>query len=154
MPTQGQAIQLAAWEALVRIRHSEAAMARSRAFRFLPSRPSEGAELVQNLPTRDGDPSTPNLIAYVSAMMLLNNSLLSELAKIKGELARARMRLYVDKNLTVPSQPQTQAAGLQPANPGPSQPSTWGSHPQFPLPAQDALEPEIEASIAETIARV
>ena len=87
-------------------------------------------------------------------MTLLNNSLLSELAKTKGELARARMQLYVDKNLTIPSQPQTQAAGLQHANPGHSQPSSWGTQPQFPLPAQDALEPEIEASIAETIARV
>ena len=50
MPTLETAIQVAAWEAIARLRHSEAAaMSQSQAFRLYPSRAAEGAELIQNL---------------------------------------------------------------------------------------------------------
>ena len=41
MPTLSQAIQVAAWEALVRLRYSEPVIAMSRAFHFLPARPQQ-----------------------------------------------------------------------------------------------------------------
>lgn len=151
MPTLDQAIQVAAWETIVRLRHSESAMAKSRAFRFFPGRPSEGAELYQNIPASEGDPATPNLVAYASAMTLLNNSLIGEIAKMRRDLSRTRMQLYINKNLTKPSIAQVQPTGL---DPGPSQPSMEMDQPQFSLQVQDALEPGIEASIAEALARV
>ena len=47
MPTLPQAIQVVAWEGLVRLRYSEPAMAESRAFHLLPARPHDGAEAIQ-----------------------------------------------------------------------------------------------------------
>ena len=114
MPTLDQAIQIAAWEGLARLHSSEALMAESRAFRFFPSKPSGEAEVTNRMPARDSDSAIPNLIAYGSAMTILNNSLMVEHSKTKGKLARARVQLQVNPSLSSPSQPRTQAAGLHP----------------------------------------
>ena len=124
MPMLETAIQVAAWEAISRLRHSEAvAMSQSQAFRLYPSRAAEGAELVQNLTPRDTNPALPSLLAYASAATVLNGSLNQELRRTRDELARARMLLSVNGNLAVSFQPQTQAAGLHPINPSPIPPS-------------------------------
>ena len=56
MPTLDQALQVAAWEGLVRLRYSEPAMAQSRAFHFLPAIPQHVAEAFQ---TSMGQPTLP-----------------------------------------------------------------------------------------------
>ena len=47
MPTIELAIQVAAWESLVRLWHSETVLASDRDFYFFPTRPRPGVEIIQ-----------------------------------------------------------------------------------------------------------
>ena len=107
MPTRETAIQVAAWEAIARLRHSEAVMSRNAAFRPYPSRPAEGAELIHNLNPKETHPAIPSLLSYVSAVTLLSRSLAQELMRTRDKLVRSRMRLFASRNLIVPFQLQT-----------------------------------------------
>ena len=62
MPTLPQAIQVAAWEGLVRLRYSEPAMAASRAFHLLPARSHHGAEAIQTATREEVDPAVITLV--------------------------------------------------------------------------------------------
>jgi len=99
MPTLPQAIQVAAWEGLVRLRYSEPAMAESRAFHLLPARPHDGAEAIPT-PTRgEVDPAVITLVNYGAAMTKFCQSLRDELFTTRRNLGRARMQLRRARNL-------------------------------------------------------
>src|SRR5665811_20222 len=68
MPTLPQAIQVVAWEGLVRLRYSEPAMAESRAFHLLPARPHDGAEAIPTPTGGEVDPAVITLVDYGAAM--------------------------------------------------------------------------------------
>jgi len=132
MPTLNQAIQVVALEALVCLRHSEPAMAESRAFRFFPARPESGAETIPTSVREETDHAVINLVAYGASMTRLNNSLLGELLTTRRRLARAHVLLYLARNPLV--REQAQSRGL-------------------PFP-DHLLEPSLDASVTQAMARI
>ena len=132
MPTLNQAIQVAAWECLVRLRYSEPMMARSRAFHFLPARPQHGAEAIQTSIREEGDPAIISLVTYGAAMTRFSHSLMDELMTTRRNLGRAHLQLYLAKNPL--ARMKAQSRGL-------------------PFP-DDMLEPSLDASVAQAVARV
>jgi hypothetical protein len=134
MPTLSQAIQVAAWEGLVRLRYMEPAMAKSRAFHLLPARPQSGVEAVQTSIREEVDPAVITLVTYGAAMTKFCHSLRDELFTTRRNLGRARMQLR-------------RAGNLPNLNLGPAQ-ST--GHP-FP---DDLLEPRLDASGTQALAPV
>ena len=153
MPTIEQAVQMAAWEALVRLRHSEEAVGKSRAFRFLPGRRSEGAELVPHLPSGEGHPAGPNIVAYTDAVTHLNNLLMREIGKMRHELAQARTERAFYQVPSTLSQPPTQAAGYGPIDPSPSQPEPGVDQPLFPQQVPRTPRPGTYAAFFDVLAR-
>ena len=153
MPTIEQAVQMAAWEALVRLRHSEEAVGKSRAFRFLPGRRSEGAELVPHLPSGEGHPAGPNIVAYTDAVTHLNNLLMREIGKMRHELAQARTERALYQVPSTLGQPPTQAAGYGPIDPSPSQPEPGVDQPLFPQQVPRTPRPGTYAAFFDVLAR-
>ena len=63
MPTLGLAIQVAAWECLVRLRSSEPLLAETREFYYLPARPQPREEMAQADVSKEPDPALINQVA-------------------------------------------------------------------------------------------
>ena len=83
MPTIGLAIQIAAWESLVRLRSSEPLLAETRDFFYLPSRPQPSGEMAMADVTEESDPALVSQVAYSLAMTNLSRFLMEELASIR-----------------------------------------------------------------------
>ena len=112
MPTLPQAIQVAAWEGLVRLRYSEPAMAKSRAFHLLPARPQPGVENIQTPIGKEVDPAVITLVTYGAAMTRFSHSLMDELMTTRRNLGRARMQLSRARNPPTHDHGQAQGTGL------------------------------------------
>ena len=121
MPTLDQAIQIVAWECLSRLRYTEPPMGASRAFRFYPSRPRAGAQFVATDLQGETDPAVHGLLGYAAAMTKFSISVVEELNKTKGRLARARMRQTARHAHSHPGRQAPREGPLIP-DPGPSQP--------------------------------
>ena len=90
MPTLGLAIQVAAWECLVRLRSSEPLLAETREFYYLPARPQPRGEMVQADVSKEPDPAVINQVAYAIAMTNLNNLLMEELVSTRRNRSEER----------------------------------------------------------------
>ena len=134
MATLAQAILVAAWEGLVRLRYSEPAMAKSRAFHLLPARPQHGADAIQTPIGEEVDPAVITLATYGGAMTRLSHSLMEELMTTRRNLGIARMQLSQARNQPTPAHGQAQGTGL-------------------PFP-DDLLERGLDASVTQALARV
>ena len=95
MATLHQAIQVAAWEGLIRLRYSEPAMAKSRAFHLLPARPQHGADTIQTPIGEEVDPAVITLATYGGAMTRLSHSLMEELMATRRNLGIADRKSVV-----------------------------------------------------------
>ena len=98
MPTLDQALQVAAWEGLVRLRYSEPAMAQSRAFHLLPVTPPHGEEPAQIPVGREVDPAVITLVTYGASMTRFLHSLMAELMTTRRHLGRAHLELSRARN--------------------------------------------------------
>ena len=134
MPTLSQAIQVAAWEALVRLRYSEPAIAMSRAFHLLPARPQPGVATIQTPLTAEVDPAVITLVTYGAAMTKFSHSLMDELMTTRRHLGRARLELCQARNPPILHTGQARSTGL-------------------PFP-DDLLDRSLDASVAQALARV
>ena len=94
-PTLALAIQVAAWECLVRLRSSEPLLAETRYFYYIPARSRPRGEMVQADVSEESDPALINQVAYAVAMTNLNNFLMEELAATRRNLSRARLHEYL-----------------------------------------------------------
>ena len=118
MPTLGLAIQVAAWECLVRLRSSEPLLAETREFCYLPARSQPRGEMVQADVSKEPDPALINQVAYAIAMTNLNNLLMEELVTTRRNLRRARLHQYLGESTPTLSRRQARRSGL--LDPGPS----------------------------------
>ena len=110
MPTLDLALQVAAWEGLVRLRYSEPAMALSRAFHFLPAIPQHVAETFQASMGQEADPAVITLVTYGAAMTRFSHTLMEELMTTRRHLARARRELGRARNQPTSHRGQAQEA--------------------------------------------
>ena len=134
MPTLAQAIQIAAYEGLVRLRYSEPAMAKSRAFHFLPARPQPGAEAIQTSIEGEADPAVITLVTYAAAMTRFSNSLIEELATTRRSLGHAHLQQCRARNPPTLNHGQARGTGA-------------------PVP-DDLLECSLGVSVAQVLARI
>jgi hypothetical protein len=134
MPTLDLALQVAAWEGLVRLRYSEPAMAVSRAFHFLPAIPEHVAEAFQASMGQEADPAVITLVTYGAAMTRFSHTLMEELMTTRRHLARARRELGRARN-----QPTSHRGQAQDAR-------------QSVL--DELLDHSIDASVTQALARV
>ena len=132
MPTLDQALQVAAWEALVRLRYSEPAMAQSRAFHLLPAKPQHGAEAVQTSIGQEVDPAVITLVTYGAAMTRFSHSLMEELMTTRRHLGRAHLELCRARNPPTFKRGQAQETGQ-------------------PFP-DELLDRSLDASVAQVLA--
>jgi hypothetical protein len=133
MPTLDQALQVAAWEGLVRLRYAEPAMAQSRAFQLLPVTPPLGVEPAQIPIGREVDPAVITLVTYGASMTRFFHSLMAELIITRRHLGRAHLELSRARNPPPFNHVQAQETGQ-------------------PFP-DDLLDRSLDASVAQVLAR-
>ena len=134
MPTLDQALQVAAWEGLVRLRYAEPAMAQSRAFQLLPVTPPLGVEPAQIPIGREVDPAVITLVTYGASMTRFFHSLMAELIITRRHLGRAHLELSRARNLPTSHRGQAQEARQSILD--------------------DLLDHNVDASVTQALARV
>ena len=153
MPTLDQAIQVAAWECLARLRYLEPSMGASRTFLFFPSKPREDAQFLDTNLQGETDPAIHGLIGYAAAMTMFSLSVVEELNKTRCSLARARMRQTVARGTFSHSQRQARRDGPLTPDAGPSQPTPEEGRSRSSQQEQEWVFPTLAES-AEVVARV
>ena len=118
MPTLGLAIQVAAWEGLIRLRSSEPLLAENREFFYLPARPQPSEEMVLPDVSKESDPALISQVAHSIAMTNLNRFLIEELMSTRRNLSRARLHQYLGESTPTLCRRQARRSGLP--DPGPS----------------------------------
>ena len=101
---------------------------------------SSDLELVLHLPSGDGHPAGPNIVAYMDAVTHINNLLMRELWKTRNELAQVRMERAIYQMPPTLSQLQPQAAGLDPVDPSPLPAKTRDGSTAFPTAGSEQAE--------------
>jgi len=153
MPTLDQAIQVAAWECLARLRYLEPSMGASRTFLFFPSKPREDAQFLDTNLQGETDPAIHGLIGYAAAMTIFSLSVVEELNKTRCSLARARMRQTVARSSYSHSRRQARHDGPLTLDAGPSQPTPEEDRSRSSQQEQEWMFPTLAKS-AEVAARV
>ena len=154
MPTLDQAIQVAAWECLARLRHLEPSMGASRTFLFFPSRPREGAQFLDTDLQGETDPAIHGLLGYAAAMTKFSLSVVEELNKTRSSLARARTRQAGARDTLFHARRQAWRDGPLTPDAGPSQQTPEIDHSQSSLQVRSFLPPNLDASVTEAMSQV